>query len=463
MYTIRIFGHYMRLPLLLLVAVEALLFGLAFFVGHRLRWWMIDDVSAFGPVALIGYAITVALVFVLSMAAMGLYEGSAREGFSGVLIRVVVALALGSAALAVLAFLFPGLDLWRSILALTVVLAFIAISGLRAALYYAKPGFFRRRVLIFGASSLVDEIIRDDSMEVVVVGVIPASDEMPVMIPPELVVRHDRPLLDIAVAREANEILVAVKDRRGSLPMEEFLDCRMSGIYVLEPQSFFERELGLVKLDLLTPSWLVHADGFRQGAITLAIKRLMDVSVALLFLVLFGPIMVLTAFAIAVESRFRDPVFYRQTRIGARGLPFEVLKFRSMCVDAEADGKARWAIKGDPRITGVGAFIRKARIDELPQILNVLRGEMSFVGPRPERPEFVEELARKNLFYAARSRVKPGVTGWAQLRYAYGSSEEDALRKLEYDLYYVKNHSTFLDFLILLQTVEVVLFGKGAI
>ncbi|WP_206171880.1 TIGR03013 family XrtA/PEP-CTERM system glycosyltransferase [Thiorhodococcus mannitoliphagus] len=276
-------------------------------------------------------------------------------------------------------------------------------------------------------------------------------------------VRHDRPLLDIAVAREADEILVAVKDRRGSLPMEQFLDCRMAGISILEPQSFFERELGLVKLDFLTPSWLVHADGFRQGTLTLAIKRFMDVSVALIFLLLLAPIMLLTVLAIAVESRFRHPVFYRQTRVGVNGIAFKVLKFRSMRVDAEADGKARWATKGDPRITRVGAFIRKARIDELPQILNVLKGEMSFVGPRPERPEFVEELARKNLFYAARSRIKPGVTGWAQLRYPYGSSEEDALRKLEYDLYYLKNHSTFLDFLILLQTVEVVLFGKGAI
>ena len=464
MHSIRIFGHYMRLPLLLLAVIEAVLFGVAFVLGQHLRFWLIGSEDMTEPLLLSGYALIVALIFTVSMAAMGLYEASAREGLNGLLIRIVVSLVFGSAILAALAFLFPGLEFWRSILALTVILAFIAVAGLRVAIYQSKPWLFRRRVLVFGDSDLIDEVIDAGGGELMVVGVVPASTQPPKRLAhPEWLVRHDRPLLQIALERQADEILLAVRDRRGSLPMEELLDCRMSGIQVLQPQSFFERELGVVKLELLNPSWLLHADGFQHGAMTMFVKRVLDVLTALVFLILFSPVMLLTALAIAAESGFRHPVFYRQVRVGINGLPFEVLKFRSMRMDAESDGRARWATKGDPRITRVGRFIRRTRIDELPQVINVLKGEMSFVGPRPERPEFVAELLQKNFFYAARSRVKPGLTGWAQLRYPYGSTEEDALRKLEYDLYYVKNHSTFLDLLILLQTVEVVLFGKGAV
>ncbi|MTW21183.1 TIGR03013 family XrtA/PEP-CTERM system glycosyltransferase [Allochromatium palmeri] len=464
MHSIRVFGHYMRLPLLLLALVETVLFGAAFILAQHLRFWLMGNEEMTEPLILAGYAIVVALTFMLSMAAMGLYEASAREGLNGLLIRILVSLIFGAALLAALAFIFPGLEFWRSILALTVILSFIAVAGLRMAIYQSRPWLFRRRVLVFGDSELIDEVIDAGADELMIVGVVPVStDPSPPLSHPEWFVEHDRPLADIALERQADEVLLAVRDRRGAMPMEELLDCRMSGIQVLQPQSFFERELGLVKLDLLNPSWLLHTDGFKHGAMTMFIKRVMDVLTALSFLILFSPVMLLTALAIAVESRFRHPIFYRQVRVGINGFPFEVIKFRSMRMDAESDGRARWATKGDPRITRVGRFIRKTRIDELPQIINVLKGEMSFVGPRPERPEFVADLLQKNFFYAARSRVKPGLTGWAQLRYPYGSSEEDALRKLEYDLYYVKNHSTFLDLLILLQTVEVVLFGKGAV
>ena len=464
MHSIRIFGHYMRLPLLLLALAEAVLFGAAFILGQHLRFWLIGSEETTQPLILVGYALFVALIFTLSMAAMGLYEASAREGLNGLLIRILVSLIFGSLILAALAFLFPGLEFWRSILVLTVILAFIVVAGLRVTIYHARPWLFRRRVLVLGAAEIVDEVLEAGADDILVAGVVPATDmDLTSTLHPEWMIAHDRPLLQIALECQADEILLAVRDRRGTLPMEELLDCRMSGIQVLQPQSFFERELGVVKLDLLNPSWLLHADGFKHGAMTMLIKRVLDVLTALVFLILFSPVMLLTALAIAVESRFRHPVFYRQVRVGINGLPFEVLKFRSMRMDAESDGKARWATKGDPRITRVGRFIRKTRIDELPQVINVLKGEMSFVGPRPERPEFVAELLQKNFFYAARSRVKPGLTGWAQLRYPYGSTEEDALRKLEYDLYYVKNHSTFMDLLILLQTVEVVLFGKGAV
>ncbi|MCF1181987.1 TIGR03013 family PEP-CTERM/XrtA system glycosyltransferase [Marichromatium gracile] len=462
MRSVRIFRHYMRLPLLILAGVEGLMFVACFHASFHLRWWSIGAEVPASTSGVMAYSVVLAVVFVLSMGAMGLYEASLREGWWGSLLRIVLALLLGAVALAAISFSFPHIELWRSILALTVVLSIIVVSGLRLLSYVIKPGIFKRRVLVLGAGPLAEAVMVANPRGLDIVGLVPLQADaherdLPKRIP------YDRPLLRIVTETQADELVVAVKDRRGKLPIEELLDCRMAGIQVLEPQGFFEREMGVVKLDLLTPSWLMLSDGFQHGAMTMLLKRLFDVLVSVVFLVLLWPVMLITALAVAAESRFRHPVFYRQTRIGENGMPFDVVKFRSMRVDAEADGRARWATKNDSRITRVGRFIRKTRIDELPQIFNVLKGEMSFVGPRPERPEFVATLASKYDYYAARHRVKPGLTGWAQLCYPYGSSEEDALRKLEYDLYYVKNYSIFLDLLILIETVEVVVFGKGAV
>jgi len=274
------------------------------------------------------------------------------------------------------------------------------------------------------------------------------------------VLAHDRPLARIVRRHGIDEIVVAVDERRGALPIHELLDCRLGGVQVLDLASFFERETGRIKLESLSPSWLVFEDGFRQGWIRDRAKRAFDVLVSLALLVAAAPIMLLAAVAVRLDSP--GPVLYRQVRVGQHGRPFEVLKFRSMRADAEADGKPRWASRDDPRITRVGRILRKSRIDELPQLVNVLRGEMSFVGPRPERPEFVRELAQRIPYYNERHRVKPGITGWAQISHGYADSERDAREKLEYDLYYVKNHSLFFDLYILLRTIEVVLWGRGA-
>lgn len=219
--------------------------------------------------------------------------------------------------------------------------------------------------------------------------------------------------------------------------------------------------MGKIKLDVLDPSWMFLSDGFRGGAVRAYLKRLFDITLAVLLLPLLLPLMLLVAVAVFIEGGLRGPILYRQVRVGENGRPFQIVKFRSMKTDAEKDG-AQWATRNDARVTRVGAVIRKVRLDELPQILNVLRGNMSFVGPRPERPEFVEQLAEKIPYYNERHRVKPGLTGWAQICYQYGASQEDAFEKLQYDLYYVKNYSLLLDLMILVQTVEVVLMGKGA-
>jgi sugar transferase (PEP-CTERM system associated) len=231
-------------------------------------------------------------------------------------------------------------------------------------------------------------------------------------------------------------------------------------VRVTDLARFFERVHGKVPIELLKVSWLIYGDGYRQGWLRSVIKRIFDVIVAAILLIMSLPVLAFTAVFIALETR--GSIIYRQTRVGYGGKNFTVLKFRSMTPDAEKGGNPAWATINDARVTRVGRFMRRTRIDELPQLINVLKGEMSFVGPRPERPEFVELLTQQIPFYAVRHSVKPGITGWAQVRYSYGATVEQAVRKLEYDLYYVKNHTLVLDLLILLETVRVVLLGEGA-
>jgi sugar transferase (PEP-CTERM system associated) len=264
-----------------------------------------------------------------------------------------------------------------------------------------------------------------------------------------------------AKALGVDEVVVAVREQRGGvLPLRQLVDCRLHGIRVTCLPSFYERVCGEIPIDSLKAGWLMYSEGFRQGIARKMVKRCFDFFAALALLTVTFPIMVMTAIAIAMESP--GPVLFRQERVGAGGRTFRLLKFRSMRNDAEKDGIPQWAAANDSRITRVGRFIRRSRLDELPQIFNVLTGEMSFVGPRPERPFFVSQLTDEIPFYGARHSIKPGLTGWAQVRYSYGSSTEDAMRKLQFDLYYVKNHTLFLDLLILMGTVRVVLSGQGA-
>ncbi len=463
MHSVRIFRHYMRVPFVFLAGIESIIFALSFYVAVHVRWWFLDGEPTLEPAVLFTYSLIVAFVFVLTIAATGLYEASLREGLTGSLVRIALSFFLGSILLSALSFLFPPLGLWRSILSLTIVFSFVSVVLLRLAFFRVNPSIFKRRALVFGDSPLADQLMIANQKRLDIIGFIPITPDDQNTQHNMMLIHYNKPLIQLAFEHHVDEIVLAVKDRRGKLPITELLECRMSGIQVLEQQDFFERELGVLKLDLLTPSWLIHSDGFQNHLLTTLVKRFFDILFSVLFIVVLWPVMLLTAALIFIESGFRHSVLYRQIRVGENGEPFSVIKFRSMRVNAEADGKARWAVTNDPRITYVGRFIRKTRIDELPQIFNILKGEMSFVGPRPERPEFVVDLTRKYEHYATRHRLKPGLTGWAQISYPYGSTEEDALRKLEYDLYYIKNHSTFLDLLILVETVEVVLFGKGAV
>lgn len=320
------------------------------------------------------------------------------------------------------------------------------------------------RVLVFGTGSKalrVKQVLESCGPATQIAGFCFSPNESEVAVPHELIVPRHQSVVDTAKALQVDEIIVAVSERRGgAMPLRELLDCKLQGIRVLDMTSHFEASLGQIRLESLYAGWLIFGDGFRQGRLRSTLKRLSDIVCALILIALAWPIMLLTALAIVVEDGF--PILYRQQRVGRNGRLFDVIKFRSMRRDAEKEGQAVWAKAHDERVTRVGRFIRKLRIDELPQLYSVLKGEMSMVGPRPERPFFVDQLTREIPFYAVRHSVKPGVTGWAQVRHHYGGSVEDSAEKLQYDLFYVKNNSLYLDLMILVATIGVVLTGKGA-
>ena len=466
MSTLRIFNHYVRIPFLVLGLVEILgIFGSVVLASYILQS---DRFSEPEFITILSYkAIVMNIVMLLSMIASGLYQARLREGALGFILRLTTAYLLAIVGLSVIFYIFPDLLLGRGIMAIALVMSFSFILIIRILLFVTDPSVFKKRILVLGtgkrASTITELRRKSDQFGFTILGFVHLRGESDV-IDKEKILNLDMTLIDYVDRNDVDEIVVAIEDRRKNIPMRELLECKMHGVDVIDVVTFFERETGKIRLDQLHPSWLLFSDGFNQGGMREFTKRSFDLVISMCLLLATWPLMLLTVIAIWLESgcTFGVPVFFKQVRVGEGGRPFQVLKFRSMIVDAEKSGKAQWATKNDSRITRVGKLIRKIRVDELPQIFNVLRGDMSFVGPRPERPEFVVILSEKIGYYAERHHVKPGITGWAQLLYPYGSSENDAMEKLQYDLYYVKNHSIFLDFLIMLQTAEVVLFGRGA-
>lgn len=280
-------------------------------------------------------------------------------------------------------------------------------------------------------------------------------------LPANKILPASKSICEIARQHDVSEIVLAMRDRRGgSLPLTDLIDCKLHGVKVTDLSSFFEQYQDKVRIDLLTEGWFIFGNGFRQHVLRMFVKRAFDIVSSGILLILSLPVMLLAAIAIKLDSP--GPILYRQERVGLGGKTFELLKFRSMRTDAEIDGKPQWAQAGDNRVTRVGRFMRLTRIDELPQLITVLTGQMSLVGPRPERPYFVDQLVKQIPFYGARHSVKPGVTGWAQVRHHYGASVGDSSDKLQYDLYYVKNHTLLLDLLVLLYSVRVVLLAEGS-
>lgn len=411
------------------------------------------------------YAVIFALTMIALNAWLGFYQRVHTRTRAETQARAVLSLYLAIPLAYVVFSMLAVAEVDRGFMLLAGLSALFATLVHRVHSAHSGTGsLLSHRVLVFGVgdeAESVGHVLRKSDPDVHIVGFYPSPTDTEMVVPAQSVLPREVPLLDTAQALKVDEIIVAVRERRGgALPLRELLDCKLSGVQVLDLASYFERALGQIRIDSLRVSWLIFGDGFRQSWQRTSVKRLFDILVASILLVLALPLMLLTAILILLEDGF--PVFYRQERVGLDGRLFSVVKFRSMRNDAESDGKPRWATTNDDRVTRVGRFIRKVRIDELPQLYSVLTGDMSLVGPRPERPYFVDHLTRDIPFYAVRHSVKPGVTGWAQVRYHYGSTIDDSIQKLQYDLYYVKNHTLFLDIVILFQTVGVVLTGKGA-
>lgn len=381
-------------------------------------------------------------------------------------VNVVIVGAGSFIGLSILYYLFPTIMFDRGLQILTILFFAVYQYTWHSVFFYSrKQQRFAQKVLVLGTGELaakLREIIQESRGYFQLVGFVRCGNLLigEQEIPAEQILGEADSLRDIALREDAGIIVIALSERRGVFPLRDALSCKLNGSEVLDTPSFYELSCGKLMLEQITPSWFIFSTGFRRPLFINIIKRLIDLFLAFWGLILSIPIFLIVSVLIKLDSP--GPLFFTQIRVGNKEHPFKLIKFRTMRQDAESASGAVWATENDPRVTKIGRFMRKTRIDEIPQLINVLKGEMSFVGPRPERPEFVEKLKAIIPYYSRRHFIKPGVTGWAQVRYPYGSSIEDAVEKLRYDLYYLKNLSPFLDTLIFFETIKVVLFGRGA-
>lgn len=463
---LRISNHFVSKMVSVLLLIEILILLASVYLGAAFRFMdgTFPFVHKFENFLMSAFAFAFAMIF--SMSALGMYQINFREGFRNTFLRLMPSCMLGFVIVTLIFYLLPDLYFGRGILGLIFIIAASGILTVRILFFKSSQNkLLESRIIFLGDGALAQEC-SDLAMHNIfyhkynIVGFIPVLAEER-CVPSSAILPPDVSLYTTAKKYGASEIVVSVRNRRGgNFPIQELLECKLNGIKVTDSSEFFEREACQIRVDSLQPSWLVFGNGFDQSFLRAFGKRIFDLFVSLLIFIVSFPIMLITAFLIYLEDRM--PIFYKQERVGKDGHSFMVLKFRSMRNDAETITGPQWASTDDPRTTKVGRVIRKLRIDELPQILNVLKGEMSFVGPRPERPHFVEQLCEEVPYYNMRHSIKPGITGMAQVRYQYGASVEDSIQKLQYDLYYVKNNSLFLDILILIDTLQVVLLGKGS-
>lgn len=461
----RISNHYIPISGIILFAIEVLILLASVYFGASIRFMDSEEALASSFSGLFMQAMAFAFVMVFSMTSFGMYQLDYRDDFRQTLLRLMPAFALGFGLITLVFYLAPDLYFGRGILGFVLLIAALGIFIVRIIFFrWSDLRLLSPQILVLGVGEMAKECVElvgsaRNYHNSRIVGFVPMPNEK-CLVSPGSVLSMNGSLSSMAQKLNVSEIVVAVQNRRsGSFPIQELLECKLNGTRVTDVATFFEREMCQIRVDSLQPSWLVFGGGFDQGAVRAGIKRGFDLLASAILFVATLPVMVLTALCIYIEDGRH--ILYRQERVGKDGRPFLVLKFRSMRNNAEKAGSPQWASENDPRVTKVGRIIRKLRIDELPQILNVLKGEMSFVGPRPERPYFVKKLCEEIPYYNVRHSIKPGITGWAQVRYQYGASVEDAIQKLQYDLYYVKNNSLFLDFIILIDTIQVVLFSKG--
>ncbi|MCP3178159.1 TIGR03013 family PEP-CTERM/XrtA system glycosyltransferase [Desulfuromonas sp. KJ2020] len=403
-----------------------------------------------------------ALVLLFTTYFSEMYSREKRFGLSETLGRVLASLVLAFVVLSATYYLQPSIAIRTDVLILSLILFGIVqfLWHNRYPLLLRVPGI-SKKVLVFGVGPLAQQmemLISMSNTGYVFEGFVsPGRDYDPDSRDP-LIASVDT-LLAAAENRKVNKIVISLSERRGVFPVREILRCKLKGIEIVDAVTFYEDVTGKLMVENINPSWFIFSGGFKLTQFMRGMKRILDVILSLMGIILFLPFAPIIAVMIKLDSP--GPVLFKQLRVGVGEKTFHLYKFRTMRQDAEKNSGAVWATEDDPRITRVGRFLRKSRLDEVPQLFNVLRGDMSFVGPRPERPEFVNKLNERVPYYATRHTVKPGVTGWAQVKYPYGASEEDALEKLRYDLFYIKNYSLLLDLVIILETVKVVLFGRG--
>lgn len=460
---IRIFKHYISRAYLWLFIVEWLVFFMAMYWGSDVRF--LNVTSWYTDELIVEASLVFSTILTMSCVGLGLYRRSLDWDDYNLVLRVFVSFAIAALMIISIYYLFPEFLIARSVFIYALAFAFLGMMLSRYFFYrFVSLNQLMRRVLIIGTGEKAQKLTTINNEYVhkgfVLVGFINIDGEQS-EVESKKIIGHTKDLVRLVEEYDVEEIVIALDDKRNSLPLNELLICKTLGVNIIDLLVFYEREQGLILLDRHTLSWVVFSDGFQFSVIKSMTKRFFDMVASLSLFLLAWPFMLLTAIAIFIESGLKGPIFYRQIRVGENNKPFTVMKFRSMYTDAEKDG-AQWAQENDVRVTKVGRFIRKVRLDELPQIFNVLNGDMSFVGPRPERPEFVEGFEERIPLYKERHHVKPGITGWAQLCYPYGADEKDTINKLQYDLYYVKNYTLFLDISIILGTVEVVLWGRGA-
>ena len=426
--------------------------------------WRVTDPGSIAS-TVVQNAIFLAVGILAINAGLGFYQQVEIFTLSETRTRAVLSLCL-SLPIVYVIFKFSTLNVeYDNVFLVALFAALVLVFFHRIYITHNSPtSILRLRVLVYGSgenANSVGEVLKKSGTNVNIVGYYAGPNESVTDLATWRYSPLGKSLRQIVKDERVDEIVVALNERRsGSMSLRELLDCKLNGIRVVDTATHFEKTMGQIRRDAVSAGWLIFGDGFEQGVLRTRVKRLFDIICATLLLVLAVPIMLITSILILLEKS--GPVLYSQERVGLNGKLFNVVKFRSMRMDAEKDGQPRWATTTDNRITRVGRVIRKFRIDELPQIFCVLSGDMSLVGPRPERYFFVQKLIQELPFYEVRLSVKPGLTGWAQVRYHYGSSVEDAAEKLQYDLYYVKNNSIVLDFIILFKTIGVVLTGKGA-
>jgi len=412
-------------------------------------------------------AMIIAMVTQLSLYFNDLYEFKTSERTLEVASRLVQAIGITSIVLAILYYIWPDLIIgrWIFFASVLVLIGFVASWRLLYSAVIRKK-MFTEKAIMLGDGQLAMNILSevgqrpDLSYDIKALVTNGNRQSMEKIFKPSKLINGFDHICDLAEEEKIDSIIVALDEKRGVFPYRQLLNCKVRGINVIDGESFYERISGKLLVERINPSWLIFSEGFQKSRLVRISKRVVDFLAASLLLIIFAPISLITAIAIKLDSP--GPVLFSQERVGENGKVFKIFKFRSMRADAEKLTGPVWATEDDPRITRVGRIIRKLRIDEVPQLWNVFKGDMSFVGPRPERPYFVEQLREKIPYYNERFTVKPGITGWAQVKYPYGASEKDALEKLKYDLYYIKNMSIFMDLMVIFQTAKIVLLGRGA-